>query len=144
MTPTKEELKQLYDECNQKYFWGKLGKCGFMFFSINVGFLGWCNTNEDKNGKPKDRIWIGTCVEWTPEDLRRVMVHEMVHLYNVRVEKKWWRGLTGHGPCFRRQRRRLLKDFGIDILGFENLVYRSKKIKPPKKWERIFQRVLYL
>jgi hypothetical protein len=37
--PTKQYLKELYDECNKMYFWGKLGKCDFMFFSRNVGFL---------------------------------------------------------------------------------------------------------
>ena len=135
--PTKQDLKELYDECNQMYFWGRLGKCDFMFFSRNVGFLGWYNSREDKNGKPKDRIWIGTCVYWTPKDLRQTMIHEMVHMYNYRVEKKLWRGILGHGPCFRKHRRRIKRDFGIDIMAFHDLKYRSKKVAPPKLWEKV-------
>ena len=97
--PTKQDIKELYDECNQMYFWGRLGKCDFMFFSRNVGFLGWYNSREDKNGKPKDRIWIGT--------------------------------------CFRKHRRRIKRDFGIDIMAFHDLKYRSKKVAPPKLWEKV-------
>ena len=31
--PAKEELEALYNECNETYFWGKLGKCSFMYFT---------------------------------------------------------------------------------------------------------------
>ena len=137
MTLTKEDLKRRYDEYNQAYFYGRLGKCDFMFFSRNVGFLGWYNNRDDKKGRPKDRIWMGTCICWTEEVLQKVLIHEMIHMYNVRVEKKWWRGILSHGPCFRRHCRRIKRDFDIDVLDLPALQYRSTKVKPPKRWEKI-------
>jgi hypothetical protein len=71
------------------------------------------------------------------EDITASLLHEMVHMYNYRVEKKWWRGILGHGPCFRKHRRRIKRDFGIDIMAFHDLKYRSKKVAPPKLWEKV-------
>jgi hypothetical protein len=59
MKVTKELLKSLFDEYNKLYFDGKLGKCNFSFFTKNLSILGSYNSQNDKNGKPKDKIWIG-------------------------------------------------------------------------------------
>ena len=119
------------------YFWGRLGKCDFMFFSRNVGFLGWYNSREDKNGKPKDRIWIGTCVKWNETLLRDVLVHEMIHLYNHRIDGRKHDGLLGHGRYFRRQVRRIKKQFGINVDDrFKKVEFLDPKFQP-KRWEMI-------
>jgi hypothetical protein len=136
MEVTKELLKKLFDEYNQKYFYGKLGKCTFSLFSKNNLCLGKFSDREDKNGKPKDKIWIGTCVRWTEEALKSVLIHEMTHMYNIRVEKCLFNGLTGHGFYFKRQRRRLKRDYGIDINPPKNLDYVVKAEKPPL-WGKI-------
>ena len=60
MIVTKDLLKTLFNEYNEKYFYGKLGKCNFSFFPKNLSILGKYNSKNDKNGKPKDKIWIGT------------------------------------------------------------------------------------
>ena len=70
---TTDDLKPLYEHCNKKYFEGQLGKCGFSFFSKNISYLGWYQGREDKEGRPKDKIWIGKCVKWTKDALERVM-----------------------------------------------------------------------
>ena len=137
-TPAKEELEALYNECNETYFWGKLGKCSFMYFTKGNSTLGWYNARTDKKGRPADRIWFGTCVDWTEEQIRRIMIHEMVHMYNTRVEKHWWYGLLGHGPCFRKHRRRIKRNFGIDIMDGSEAVYVKEEYKP-KRWEKILQ-----
>ena len=85
--PTKEELKALFDECNRMYFWGKLGKCSFFYFpKTTLGCLGKYQDRQDSKGRPNDQIWFGQIVYWTEKELRRVMIHEMVHMYNKRVE----------------------------------------------------------
>lgn len=137
--PTKEELKALFDECNQMYFWGKLGKCSFFYFpKTTLGCLGKYQDRQDSKGRPNDQIWFGQIVHWTEKELRRVMIHEMVHMYNTRIEKHWWYGLMGHGPCFRKHRRRIRRDFGIDIMDGSEAVYVKEEYKP-KTWEKVLQ-----
>lgn len=77
-------------------------------------------------------------MHWTEKELRRVMIHEMVHMYNTRIEKHWWYGLMGHGPCFRKHRRRIRRDFGIDIMDGSEAVYVKEEYKP-KTWEKVLQ-----
>lgn len=136
MVVTKELLKRLYKEYNEKYFYNKLGECDFSFFPKNLSILGKYNSKNDKNGKPKDKIWIGTSVIWTEEHLQRILIHEMIHMYVYRVEGHKYDGLLGHGWRFRRQCRRIRKNYGIEALKLPNVEFINKKFSP-KLWERI-------
>ena len=135
MKITKENLRILYAKCNEKYFNGELGKCDFSIFPQNNPSFGWYNGRDDKYGRPNDKIWIGTCIEWTEDKLERVMVHEMIHMYNHRAEKKKWKGLLGHGKCFRKHCKRIKREFGIDALYKNDLEYINKEFSP-KAWDR--------
>lgn len=137
MTPTKELLKKLYKEYNEKYFYGKLGKCDFSFFSKNISFLGWYCGKETCKNIPNDKIWIGTAVKWTEDALKCVLIHEMIHMYVYRIEGHKYDGIFGHGRRFRKQCKRLKKEFGLDVLRSPNIEYINKKFSP-KLWERIF------
>ena len=136
MIVTKDLLKRLYKEYNEKYFYGKLGKCDFSFFPKNLSILGKYNSKNDKNGVSKDKIWIGTSVIWTEEHLQRILIHEMIHMYVHRVEGHKYDGLLGHGWRFRRQCRRIRKNYGIEALKLPNVEFINKKFSP-KLWERI-------
>lgn len=136
MDVTKDLLKALFNEYNEKYFYGKLGKCDFSFFPKYRSALGKYNSKNDKNGKPKDRIWIGTSVIWTEEHLQRILIHEMIHMYVYRVEGYKYDGILGHGWRFRRQCRRIRKNYGIEVLKYPNVKFINKKTSP-KIWERI-------
>ena len=125
MKVTKELLKELYIEYNQTYFDGVLGDCEFHLFPKTTGFLGAYRNHVDRKGRLKDRIWIGTCVKWNETLLRDVLVHEMVHMYNHRIDGRKHDGLLGHGRYFRRQVRRIKK---VEFL--------NPKFQP-KKWEII-------
>lgn len=136
MVVTKELLKRLYKEYNEKYFYNKLGKCDFSFFPKNSCNLGWYCAKEDNKGCPKDKIWIGTSVIWTEEHLQRILIHKMIHMYINRVEGHKYDGLLGHGWRFRRQCRRIRKNYGIEALKIPNVEFINKKFSP-KLWERI-------
>ena len=137
MQVTKELLKELFAEYNATYFEGKLGKCGFSFFSKNILYFGWYCAKEDSKGRPNDKIWIGTSVKWTEDGLKRALIHEMIHMYVCRVEGHRSDGVFGHGRRFRRQCRRLKRDFGLDVLKTPELEYITKRGKP-KLWEKLF------
>lgn len=136
MKVTKELIKERFDEYNQKYFNGQLGKCKFYLLPKTKSTLGKYNGQEDKNGKPVDRIGIGTGVIWTEEAFKRVLIHEMVHMYNRRIDNCVWDGVLGHGRRFKRQCRRLKKEYGIDVLSLPEVEFIKKEFSP-KCWERI-------
>lgn len=136
MKLTKEHIIKLYHFYNELYFNNKLGKCDFSFFSKNISYLGWYNAKETKTGKPKDKIWIGTCVIWNEELLKKILLHEMIHMYNKRVDKCKFNGIFGHGRYFKRQCNRLKKEFGVDIMKLPKIEFINKKFSP-SLWERI-------
>lgn len=136
MKITKELIKERFEEYNQKYFNKQLGRCKFYLLPKNKSILGKYNGREDKKGTPIDRIGIGTNVIWTEDAFKRVLIHEMVHMYNRRIDNCVWDGVLGHGRRFKRQCRRLKKEFGIDVLTLPDVEY-IKKGFSPRVWERI-------
>lgn len=137
MKITKELIKERFDEYNQIYFSGVLGKCRFYLLPKSQSILGKYNGQEDKNGKPIDRIGIGTAVIWNEDLFKLVLIHEMVHMYNTRIDKCRLDGVLGHGRRFRREARRLKEEFGIDI---DTRNMKIEFINPklyPKRWETI-------
>jgi hypothetical protein len=135
MIVTKELLKEQFAAYNTLYFDGKLGKCGFSFFSKNITFLGWYCAKEDSRGRPNDKIWIGTCVKWTEEGLKRVLIHEMIHMYVHRIEGHRYDGIFGHGRRFRREARRIRKEYGIETLKCPDVEFLDKNHRP-QWWEK--------
>ena len=132
---SKDELKKRFEELNVLCFDGELGRCGFSLFSRNISHLGWYQDRNDKNGKPKDKIWFGTSVKWTNELLEAVMVHEMIHMYVYRIEKCKYDGLLSHGRRFRRKCKQIKKAHGIDALTLPKVEFINKDFYP-KLWER--------
>lgn len=137
MKLTKQLLQERFDEYNEKYFYGKLGKCDFSFFPKNIICLGSYQKKEDKNGKIKDKIWLGSFVKWNEYLLEQVLLHEMIHVYNCRVENRFWYGILGHGSCFRKQARRLKREYGIVLDKYKEIEDINGKKISPKFWERL-------
>ena len=137
MTITKELIKERFEEFNQKYFNGQLGKCRLYFLPKTQPTLGKYNGQEDRRGNPIDRIGIGTSVIWYEDLFKRVLIHEMVHMYNRRIDDCRWDGVLGHGRHFRRQARRIRREFGIDV---DTRNMKIDFINPdlyPRRWEKI-------
>ena len=111
MTAT-ELLSEKFDEYNKLYFGGKLGKCRFYFLSKKCGMLGkylfYVKNSESRIGIKKD-------IENFEFRLKEILIHEMVHMYVTTVDGVKHDGLFGHGRRFRKQKRRLKKEFGLHI-----------------------------
>lgn len=132
---TKKDIKNRFDVYNSKYFNGKLGKCQFLWLLPNHCDYGAYNAYE-KNGEILNKIWIGRNTYWTEEKLRELLVHEMIHMYIRTIERKKIDGLLGHGFRFRRQCRRLKRNYGLHIPIHSNFGYKKKELKP-KFWEKV-------
>ena len=137
MKLTKELLKDRFEEYNRLYFYGKLGTCKFGFLYKSQSNYGKYRDSVDKSGRIVSTIMLGKCIEWNEERLKSVLIHEMIHMYNRTVEGCKLDGLLGHGRRFRRQCRRLKRDYGIHIDIHGNYEYIDKTLSP-KLWERVF------
>lgn len=107
-----ELLSDKFDEYNNLYFNGKLGKCRFYFLSKECGMVGkylyYENNKESRIGIKKD-------IENFECRLKEILIHEMVHMYVTTIEGVKRDGLFGHGRRFRKHKRRLKKEFGLCI-----------------------------
>ena len=89
MKVTKELLKELFDQYNETYYGGVLGKCEFSLIPKTIGGLGRYQNWVDSRGKERDRISIGTIAVWNETLLRDVLVHEMAHMYVRRIKREF-------------------------------------------------------
>ena len=103
MELTKDLLQTLFKESIISYIliinWVNVV---FSLFSKNTSYLGWYCPKVDSKGRPNDKIWIGTGVYWTEETLKRVLVHEMIHMYVYRIDGYKHDGILGHGQHFKK------------------------------------------
>ena len=108
MEVNKAVIKDLYKEYNKLYFNGVLSLCDCHYIKIHALGL---YTNQNGKGK----IWINNHVDWTEETLRQVLVHEMIHHYVRTIDGKNEYIFFGHGIRFRKQMRRINREFGLGI-----------------------------
>lgn len=111
----KEELQRKFNEYNNLYFEGKLGPCRFYFLSKKCGIYGKYIDPLKSNGERESRIGINKYLVPDEEFLKKLLVHEMVHMYVATIQGVRHDGLFGHGFRFRRHKRRLKRDFGLKI-----------------------------
>ena len=108
---TKEYIKEVFDECNEKYFDNQLKNCKFSVFETTRA-RGSCYFKK-QNGKLHGRIWIAKNVLWTEATFRELVIHEMIHLYNGQIENSFV-PLFGHSWKFRRKLREFNQKYKIE------------------------------
>lgn len=105
--PTKEYLKEKFKEYNALYFNNCLSKC-----RISVIYMNYLGQYIFQNNT--GHIYLSKRIDNSQEFIDEVLIHEMIHHY-VRVIEGRKGGLFGHNWRFRRQCRRLKKEFGLII-----------------------------
>jgi len=135
MRITKEDIKVRFDEYNEKYFGGVLQPCKCHIAKEKSSALGLYNPSF-KNGKTIGHIWIAYYVDWTEEDLRDTIVHEMIHHYTQTIEGHKG-GLFGHNWRFKRQCKRLKKEYGLNIYILPYNIFRIGEKKPTNLFQKI-------
>lgn len=112
MIVDRKILKRLYDKYNQEYFLGYLPTCP-LYTHDSYRLLGHYSFELGRNGSVIGHsITISDSYDWTEEQLRDVLVHEMVHEYLI------YYGLddTGkHTKLFKSFMNRLNKEHGLNM-----------------------------
>ena len=135
MKIAKEDIVTRFNEYNKKYFDGILPPCKCHVIKEKEHTpLGLYNPIERK-GKLIGHIWIASNVDWNEEDLREVIVHEMIHYY-VRMIEGHKGGLFGHNWRFKRQCKRLKDDYGLIINTASYNICRIGQKKPTNSFQR--------
>ena len=135
MKITKEDIITRFNEYNKKYFDGILPTCKcHVIMKKEHTPLGLYNSIERK-GKLIGHIWIASNVDWNEEDLREVIVHEMIHHY-VRMIEGHKGGLFGHNWRFKRQCKRLKDDYGLIINTTSYNICSIGQKKPTNSFQR--------
>ena len=113
MKITKGDLKTRFDEYNRLYFDGKLkrAKMGFLSKSFKT-IVGQFGFEIDKNRHLKNKsIKINKGIDWDEEKLRRVLLHEMIHLS---VTQKYKRSMK-HGIAFIKECKRIECQYNVTV-----------------------------
>jgi hypothetical protein len=135
MKITKEDIKVRFDEYNKKYFDGILTPCKCHVNKIKRSGLGLYHPSF-KNGEIIGHIWISYYVDWTEEDLREIIVHEMIHHYTQTIEGHRG-GLFCHNWRFKRQCKRLKKEYDLTIHIYPYNICRLWQKKPTNLFHKI-------
>jgi hypothetical protein len=108
MKLTNKGLEKKFIEYNNLYFNGRLGKC-----TLKTTYC------KDRYGQcligKTNSIKITNQVNWTDESLRDCLLHEMIHLYIFSILGINRDGFFNHGRHFRREVRRIKRNFGIHV-----------------------------
>ena len=106
---TRYVLEDLFDQYNKQFFDGKLVKPQLATY-IGESTMGIFNVSE-RHGKIRKKIMIARNVRYTQEDLRDVLIHEMIHLYVYQEKGPGY----GHKKPFVDKMNELNAQYGLDI-----------------------------
>ena len=78
---TRKVIEEMFDECNNTYFGDKVEKpIKIELFTHSKKTLGMVRPVKNKKGEISSILHISNRYRWTRENLRHVVVHEMIHL----------------------------------------------------------------
>lgn len=109
-------LNKLYQELNQKYFDGVLGECVFYVVPDPCSFMPAAATilpHKKRTGGYTADIKFNSRIDWNSKDVRRVLLHEMIHYYTY-VK-------TGRCLAFPHGLRFIIKMIKINIMYNEHI-----------------------
>lgn len=122
-------LNKLYKEYNTKYFKGKLGDVVFdVYIQEKNEILSYAyeNAHKKRNGGYSANIKFNTLCEWNNENIKKVLLHEMIHYY---LYTKFGNSLIiEHGIPYIIVQLKILIRYGIYVpLSFGRLIKIKKE-----------------
>ena len=130
MIASFETMSKMFSECNEKYFDGIL-PVPYLNTMNKMKILARFEYNKDKGGKYPikwQEIKFSDCYDYSEQDFREMMVHEMIHYYIA------WNGIKDnkeHGNEFMRIANHLNEKYNLNITQKKDasLLKRTEKAK---------------
>ena len=112
-------IPDVFRDFNRKHFGGSLPTPGFEVMSRLDIFARFECRREKYKGHPirYPKILFSDCYEYTEEDFRNLMVHEMIHYYMM------WNGIKdnkSHGKQFMKIANDMNQKYGLNITKHAN------------------------
>ena len=130
-------MYEMFTECNERYFNGSL-PIPYLNTMNKLNILARFEYNKDKNGEHPikwQEIKISDCYDYTEDDFREIMVHEMIHYYIA------WNGIKDnkeHGKEFLRISEEINKKYNLNIT-IKKDAFSFKKTEKASKSKSIFK-----
>ena len=136
MVANKKLIEKLFKEYNKQYFNNKLPICSFGTHH-SFKMLGYFSCYKDlyRPGKFKNmRITISYCYDFSEDELKHILLHEMIHLYLVHT-KSALDGNLDHGYLFTNTMREFNKKFGLNIqYNYNHVIKRAPAVSRLLWW----------
>lgn len=137
---TKANVKEMFDSCNEKYFEGQIKRPKLIqLFTPNIKTLAMVRPLYNKQTHQTGAsLHFSNLYNWTEENMEKVMVHEMIHLYicDYLQPLRWWERIfpfliNQHDKDFIEMMNRLNEHYGLDIkVRFKEMRNHLKQRKP--------------
>lgn len=107
-------MSRMFRECNKEYFDGSLPIPYFRLMN-KLNTLARFEYNKDKKGKHPIKwqaLKFSDCYDFSEEDFREIMVHELIHYYIA------WNGIKDnkdHGREFMRIANEINEKYGMNV-----------------------------
>ena len=115
MKINKALIKEKFNEYNKLYFNSELPKCEIKIKSAYRYYgLFECKYHEKYKKATFKTITISDLYDYTDENIRDVLVHEMIHYYLVE-KKKLFHDSIKHGPEFQKMVKEYNEKYNLNI-----------------------------
>lgn len=118
---TKKRIKDIFQECNELYFDNKVETPTFFeTWTSHKKCVGWVRAIWNKKTKSYvSALHISSLYNWTNENLKKVIIHEMIHLdiKDYLRPLTIWKRLFGkeHDKDFMKKMDELNEKYNLDI-----------------------------
>ena len=115
MRINKALIKEKFNEYNALYFNSELPKCEIRIKSAYRYYgLFECKYHEKYKKATFKTITISDLYDYTDENLRDVLVHEMIHYYLIQ-KRKLFKDSFNHGPEFQKMVKEFNEKYNLNI-----------------------------
>lgn len=119
---TRNLIREIFDECNEKYFDNQIERpVKFELWTHQKKCVGWVRAIWNKKKRGYDTWFhISSRYHWTRDNLRNVVLHEMIHLdiKDYLIPRNFWNIFFPkrmHGKDFIERMNELNRKYGLDI-----------------------------
>ena len=143
MVANQQNMLLMFDECNMKYFEGKLlfPQFGLLHSYRTCGYFQYTTGGWFDKTLYDPIISITDYYDFTEKQFRDIMCHEMIHYYLAYIGQD---RRVKHGKAFKKMAESLNRAYGLNITPYVVLSEYKKRDGAPKLSYWLLQKIGYI